>query len=443
LDFLVKEEYNMVRVPLSIEMMEEMDTLQPKTINYSANPDLSGKTAGQVLDLMFAEFAKRGILIMPDVHRNKSTDGITPLWYSPDYPETRLINAWVKLLKRYKSNPYVFAVDIRNEPHGIATWGGPPETDWASAAERIGNVILREFPDKLVMVAGVEKRSDKNPMKDVGAFWGGVLDSVRERPIKLDVPERLVYTPHVYGPSVFDQGYFKVPEFPNNLPAIWDNHFGYIAKEKLGCVFIGELGGRAVDRDGVWHEALTKYIESVPGLLGNFAMWSLNANSGDTGGLLKDDWVTPESHKLPFYRRMGPNPTKIKGGEVAPPVNPVPTPVPPKEEPKPPPPVAAPPPPTGEVKLTVTRREVWYENQMHMAKYELDVLNTSTAHVKPIVQLTNGQAVNVWSCAPLPPDAQGTQKFALPVWMADLPPGIKWSWGCIVAGEKPEFKIVG
>jgi endoglucanase len=113
------------------------------------------------------------------------------------------------------------------------------------------------------------------------------------------------------------------------MEAIWDNQFGYIVKEKLGCVFVGELGGRAVDKDAIWHDALAKYIEKTPGLLGNIAVWSLNANSGDTQGLVKDDWTTPEEHKLVYYRRMSPNPSDVKALEKKKVKPPVVTPTPP------------------------------------------------------------------------------------------------------------------
>jgi len=31
---------------------------------------------------------------------------------------------------------------------------------------------------------------------------------------------RLVYAPHIYGPSVYEHSYMKGPDFPNNLPAV-------------------------------------------------------------------------------------------------------------------------------------------------------------------------------------------------------------------------------
>ena len=442
LDFLVTEGYNMIRVPLSVELMENMDTLVPKTINYSANPDLVGKTAGQVMDMVFAECAKRGILLLPDVHRNMSTDGITELWYSPEFPETRLMNAWAKFLKRYRDNPFVFGVDIRNEPHGQASWGGAPENDWASAAERIGNVILREFPEKLIFVEGVQQRNSKSKMAGVGSYWGSVLDSVKERPIKLDLPERVVYSPHFYGPAVFTMPYHQVPDFPRNLAAILDNDFGYITKEKLGCVFIGEVGGTCVSKDETWHEAVAAYIANTPGLVGSIAVWSLNSNSGDTGGLVKDDWKTPESHKLPYYRRMCPFPSKLIDGPAAPPF---PTPAPP---PLPPPPKApvVPPKKTDAMSLVVTKKESWKSGEgATSTKYEIDVVNLSATETRlPVVSLSGGLGINSWSCSPLPMAAQGTQKFALPSWLKALGPMQKWSFGMVVSHAPamvPKFNV--
>jgi endoglucanase len=39
-------------------------------------------------------------------------------------------------------------------------------------------------------------------------------------PVKLLVPNKLVYSPHVYGPDVFAQPYFNDPTFPDNMPEV-------------------------------------------------------------------------------------------------------------------------------------------------------------------------------------------------------------------------------
>jgi endoglucanase len=59
---------------------------------------------------------------------------------------------------------------------------------------------------------------------------------VQTSPVVLSVPNRVVYSPHTYGPNVYNQPYFSDGTFPNNMPAIWDAHFG----------FIKGLGGAAV-----------------------------------------------------------------------------------------------------------------------------------------------------------------------------------------------------
>ncbi len=39
--------------------------------------------------------------------------------------------------------------------------------------------------------------------------------------------------------------------------------------------------------------------------------WCINPNSGDTGGLLLADWVTPDTIKLNILNNMLPDPTNI------------------------------------------------------------------------------------------------------------------------------------
>ena len=39
--------------------------------------------------------------------------------------------------------------------------------------------------------------------------------------------------------------------------------------------------------------------------------WCINPNSGDTGGLLLGDWVTPDATKLAIVNSALPDPTNI------------------------------------------------------------------------------------------------------------------------------------
>lgn len=50
LDFTAQHGFNAIRLPFSADLALNMDARQPGNIDYSANPDLQGLTAGQVMD---------------------------------------------------------------------------------------------------------------------------------------------------------------------------------------------------------------------------------------------------------------------------------------------------------------------------------------------------------------------------------------------------------
>lgn len=321
--FILKNKFNAIRVPISLEAMLNLDSIKIKSVDLSINPKFKDFTVGQFLDYFVSYCASKGILVMFDFHRFVGTGTITELWYSADYPESQLIKGWSNIVNRFMKFPNVFAIDLKNEPHGQATWAtGDSQTDWKSAAERIGNAILKINPKLLIFVEGVES------YKGQGSWWGGNLIGVNDNKVNLSVPNRLVYSPHVYGPSVFAQPYFTDSSF-SNMPPIWDRDFGFVSKNNIAPIVIGEFGGwlKSSNHDDAWQAKITSYI-SANNL--SFFYWCLQPNSGDTGGLLNDDWVTPVQAKLDLLSQASPNPTKFNpftGGAPTPgPVDPVPVP---------------------------------------------------------------------------------------------------------------------
>jgi endoglucanase len=111
------------------------------------------------------------------------------------------------------------------------------------------------------------------------------------------VANRLVYSPHDYAISVFHQDWFDDPTFPANLPGIWDSFWGYIYKENIAPIMVGEFGSTLQDpKDRTWLTELMRYMGTgVNGM--SFTYWSWNPNSGDTGGILNDDWTTVNQTK--------------------------------------------------------------------------------------------------------------------------------------------------
>ncbi|MGH2461035.1 MAG: glycoside hydrolase family 5 protein, partial [Chloroflexota bacterium] len=244
-----------------------------------------------IMDKIIVEAGKGGLKIILDQHR-PTTDSQSALWYTVELTQAEWIDQWKALAQRYLGNDAVIGADLHNEPSGDCTWGsGDPKTDWAMAAETCGNEILKVNPNWLIFVEGIEKVVDKFGNVLDWTWQGGELIEARTDPVKLAVPGRLVYSSHDYGPSVYNQGWFSDPKFPDNLPAFWDFHWGYLQKQGIAPVFVGEFGGPSVgdDPEGLWQRTLVNYLKANRI---HYAYWAFNANSADTGGLLEPDWKT-------------------------------------------------------------------------------------------------------------------------------------------------------
>ncbi len=286
--------YNVLRLPYSNEMLREGVAPDPAYVSFQLNPGLRGLTSLQVMDRIIAGARTRGLRVVLDRHRPDSASQ-TELWYREDRvsEEQRWIEDWVRLARRYRDDATVVGVDLHNEPHGRATWGdGNVETDWRLAAERAGNAILAENPNLLIIVEGIENH------RGHWYWWGGNLRGAREAPVRLNVAGRLVYSAHDYPDSVYPQPWFENPTctgYPANLPAVWDAAWGFLVTEDRAPVWVGEFGTKLeTEVDRQWLQALTRYLaERQMG----FAFWSLNPNSGDTGGVLQDDWTTVHTGK--------------------------------------------------------------------------------------------------------------------------------------------------
>lgn len=283
LDQIATAGYNVIRLPYSSHVLDP-NARPMEGIDYHLNPDLKGLTALQIMDQIVEGAGKRRLKIILDRHR-PDTEAQSKLWYTDFLPEHQWIADWQTLAKRYLGNDTVIGADLHNEPAGDAKWGnGDPKTDWQLAAERAGNAILDVNPNWLIIVEGVEK------IEQDWYWMGGNLAAAGAHPVNLKIPHKLVYSAHDYGPGVYDQEWFKDRQFPANLPAVWDRHWGYLVKQNIAPVILGEFGGKSVDpkdREGLWQRTLFQYLRDN-GI--SFTYWAFNPNSGDTGGILQDDW---------------------------------------------------------------------------------------------------------------------------------------------------------
>ncbi len=305
LDFISKHHFNAIRLPVSLQAVLSMETLKPQGINTTVNPTLSSPdlTVATLLDTVVAKSRHRGLLILFDMHTHVSGGPIEESWITPQYSEDAWTSGLLKLASRYKDQDNVFGIDLKNEPHGNTTWH-----QWASAAERMALEIHKVNPKLLIFVEGVE--ISLNPNANIGSFWGGNMADVMTRPVKLSVPNKLVYSPHIYGPDVFVQRYFQDSDFPKNMQKVWEIQWGFIKSLHLGTIVVGEWGGqyRTGSLDETWQNAFGFYLRKKR--ISSF-YWCLNPNSGDTKGLLLDDWKTPNARKITLLQKVHPTPTRF------------------------------------------------------------------------------------------------------------------------------------
>ena len=296
--------FNLLRIPISSELILAWRNGRYPQANYNSytNPELNGMNSLQILDYAVAKCREYGIKIMFDLHSLDSNGGghMYEYWYNGTYSEDDWIASLTWLTSHYNGNDTVIAIDLKNEPHGGTVWDGSnAQNNWRRAATRAGNAVLDINPNLLIMIEGIETCNGQT------AFWGGNLQGVRNYPVNFgsaDRNDQIVYSPHDYGPLVYQQPWFHNGSFSYNTlyNEYWRNMFLYIREENIAPLLIGEWGGFM---DGgpneQWMNCEAQMINRY-GLSHTF--WCFNANSGDTGGLVGYDFTTWDEAKYALVR---------------------------------------------------------------------------------------------------------------------------------------------
>ena len=257
LDQMVSLGFNAVRLHYSNEMLR--NTSATVGVNFELNPDLEDLNPIEVMDKIVAYAGVVGLQIILD-RNSAEMNGYfrETLWYIPEdpyYTEELFISDWVMLAKRYIGTAVVGA-DLWNEPKDPCTWGAGLETDWNAVAERVGNAILAVNPDLLIIVEGIQNNS-----------WpGSNLEGVATHPIRLSVPNKVVYSVHEYPNDAaheygFNQSWINDPTFPNNMRGRWNKNFGYLVQQNIAPVYVGEFGTSLKDeKDFIWLKLWLRYM---------------------------------------------------------------------------------------------------------------------------------------------------------------------------------------
>lgn len=315
---------NLLRVPVSTELLYYwmQGTPAPATGLQAANgeyykknaelvkPDGTVMNSMEVFDTMMSMCKEYGIKVMVDVHSpdaNNSGHNYS-LWYGKEMSTGVMVttdiwmDTWVWLVDKYKNDDTLIAVDLKNEPHGKANEGtyakwdnSNDENNWKYASETCAKKILAVNPNILIVIEGNETFTKNGT--SYGAWWGGNLRGVADYPVDLgNYQSQVVYSPHDYGPAVFAQTWFN-KDFTRQtlLDDYWYDTWAYIADQNIAPLLIGEWGGYLDGgKNEKWLNIIQDYI--IENKI-NHTFWCINPNSGDTGGLLENDYVSWEPGK--------------------------------------------------------------------------------------------------------------------------------------------------
>src|ERR1035437_2615419 len=282
--------YNTIRMPYSDDIFKNA-IVQGINQSNGMNADLTNLTSLQIMDKLVAYAGQIGMKIILDRHRPDSS-GQSALWYTSTVSEATWIADLKALATRYANTPAVIGIDLHNEPHDPACWGcGDATIDWQAAATRAGNAVLASNSNMLVLVEGIQTYNGTS------GWWGGNLMGVADHPITLSVANRLVYSAHDYATSVSDQTWFHDATFPANMAGVWNTRWGFVFNQSIAPVWIGEFGTTLSSTiDQTWLKTLVSYMRTGTDSY-QWTFWSWNPDSGDTGGILNDDWTTVNTTK--------------------------------------------------------------------------------------------------------------------------------------------------
>lgn len=318
--------FNVLRVPMSAELLLQWENGEYPRANYNNayNEELNSMNSLEIFDYVLSLCEQNGMKIIIDIHCAK-TDAAGhnhPVWYNGNITEDDFVEALSWCAERYKNNDTIIGYDLKNEPHGKASetphaiWNDSDSPDnWKKVAERAGNSVLDANPHALIIIEGIQiypkdiKTNNFVSTNDdddyYNTWWGANLMAVKDYPIDFGSPERnkqIIYSPHDYGPRVYEQPWFQGGfTYESLMKDAWYDYWLYIQEEGIAPIFVGEWGGFMEGDNLKWMEYFRQLIAEKHL---HHTFWCFNANSGDTGGLVKDDFKTWDEEKYNFVKEV-------------------------------------------------------------------------------------------------------------------------------------------
>ncbi len=317
--------FNVIRVPFSAELILQWSKGEYPQANFNqaTNDYLVGMDSLQIFEYVLGQCRANGLKIIIDIHsaETNASGHIVNLWYTDRISTEDYLFALSWMADRYKDDDTIIAYDLKNEPHGkpyeedaAAIWNNSTEkNNWKYIAEQAAFAVLSANPNALVLVEGIEiypvdikANGDFSSANDEDYYfnwWGGNLRGVADYPVNLgEFQNKLVYSPHDYGPTVYAQPWFEGNyTYESLMKDCWYDNWLYIQENEIAPLLIGEWGGFMTEPNLTWMTYMRQLIKEYKL---NHTFWCFNANSGDTGGMVLDDFTTWDEEKYNFVKEV-------------------------------------------------------------------------------------------------------------------------------------------
>jgi endoglucanase len=304
-ELIVEQGFNCVRFPFSVWMTQQTAPIPDRYL--AANPDLHGSTPVEVYDACVKTLTDQGLIVIPNCHLLDfgwccSTTDANGLWFNDRWPARKFTAAWQDITKRYASNPLVAAMDIKNEPRPATvggrqlkpTWGTGGQTDFAAMYMTVGNLIHQINPHPLIICEGLN--------------YAGDLTGVARHPVRLNEPDKVVYSMHDYSWFGHPRGQSQGAYVEQMTKA-----GAYILTEGIAPVWLGEFGGNTSQLSspgggGTWWANIQAWLTEADV---DWCWWALNPTHGQSSSpgtsKILNHWGAPEPFGLltPDWLKVG------------------------------------------------------------------------------------------------------------------------------------------
>ena len=298
--------FNSVRLPYSDELVLSNPLIPSHFL--AANTDLQGKRALDVYEAVARACTAAGLAVVTNNHITAAgwCDGknLCDASWRNDHlgpfcrvrqSEEDWISHWVTLMTRLKDDPGVVGCDLRNEPRGL--WGTTSWGAWARAATRCADRLHELNPDWLMFVEGTGSAND--------------CSGARREPVTLRVPNRVVYSVHVFAWSGWgDMSPFSKRPYPGFVLQM-EKNWGFLLKDDVAPVWVAEMGAPDTPSRGDRHywENLMRWLRHCGA---DWGYWAINprkpqGNELERWSLVRDDWETVvEDYRMEGMRALMP-----------------------------------------------------------------------------------------------------------------------------------------